>query len=101
MTSQEIKKVWNKMKKGLIGTDDALHLKGCMYMTSSQIEKRTATIDLGYVGNGKNAAEEKARKILNNEEYRKFAESVGVKSIGYEVRENPYYSLHMYMRINY
>ena len=47
------------------------------------------------------AAEEKARKILNNEEYRKFAESVGVKSIGYEVRENPYYSLHMYMRINY
>jgi hypothetical protein len=100
---QAIKKAWNQMKKAIFSNNDPLNLKGDMYMTNQQMEKRTATICLG------NACKEeytekcraKAEKIINTDAFKKFSEEAGVKSVTYEIREDAYYNLCMYMRINY
>ena len=103
LNNKEIKKSFEKMKKALFANNDPLELNGCMYMTSQQICNRTATIDLGYAGNAESIEEckAKAEKIVSADAFEKFSNEVGVKSVTYETRENPYYQMHMYMRINY
>lgn len=97
------KKSFEQLKKKLFAGNDPLGLKGCMYMTNQQMDKRTATIDLGYAGNaeGVEACSEKAGKIVNTDAFDKFSNEIGAKTIAYEIKENAYYHKHMYMRINY
>ena len=99
----DYKKAWNKLKKDLMANEDPLHLKGCMYMTSQQIVNHTATIDLGHVNDdeGKSNCKAKAEAITSASAFKRFEEEIGVKSVSYEIKENAYYSDHMYMRIRY
>ena len=101
MTNNEIKKAWNKFKKEITSDGDPLNLKGCAYMTAQQMEKRTATIDLGGTYYGKTKCLEKATNIMASYAYMVLTETIGIKSIGFEERENAYYNKHLYMRINY
>lgn len=97
------KKAWERFKKNIMANGDPLHLKGCAYMTAQQIEKRTATIDLGGIWTSEKEAQAdtKAEEILKSDAYKKLVEELGITRVTYEDRENPYYAMHRYMRLTY
>lgn len=99
----ETKKAWERCKKELFKGGDPLMLKGCMYMNAQQMQKGTATIDLGWCEGEERAKKcrEKANAILASEAYKRLASEIGVKHITLEVKENAYYSNHLYMRLHY
>lgn len=96
-----MKKAWNRFKKSITANGDPLKLKGSMYMTSQQMEKRTATIALASVEKETETAKAKAEQILKSDAWKKLVEEIGIKSVSYEIKENAYYCKVMYMRINY
>lgn len=99
----DYKKAWQTFKKEMMKDGDPLHLKGCCYMTASQIAKHTATIDLGICEKPETmeAARRKASFILSIGPYKRLAEAIDIKSFTLEVKENPYYHKHLYMRLHY
>ena len=98
-----IKKSFDRLKKKLFADNDPFKLKGSMYMTNQQMEKRTATINLGGASTPEYEAalREKGEKLVNTEAFQAFADEVGLKSVSYELKEDAYYRLCLYMRLNY
>ena len=91
------------MKKKLYAGNDPLNIKGDLYMTNQQMDKRTATINLGNTSREdlEKRCLEKAEKIIDSDAFKAFSDQVKVSNISYEKREDAYYNLCMYMRINY